>query len=437
MSVLEIQLDGLPGPGHHYGGLAVGNLASEQHAETVSHPRAAARQCLVKMQAVAALGVPVYLLPPVPRPDRALLRAIGCRGSDAELLAAADPELLRIAWSSASMWTANAATLIPASDSADGRAHVVPANLLATPHRCREAAIRARQLRAILPAAEYRVHPPLPATPALADEGAANHTRLCGSDGRGCHLFVYGRRPGLSAEQLPQLRPARQTRAAQRAVARLAGLDPQQVHFARQHPAAIDAGAFHNDVVMVGCADRLLLHAEALVDQAAVLAQLRAAVPGLQVFEVSAEQLSLTATVQSYLFNSLLLNTEAGWHLLAPVESQVAPARAVIDRMLDTGFIVAVSFVDLGQSMQGGGGPACLRLRVPATTCDGWPEALRLVPERADALTAWIDTHYREHLSVADLVDPALAAEADAAQAALGDVLALGPELLGMEAPPC
>ena len=36
------------------------------------------------------------------------------------------------------------------------------------------------------------------------------------------------------------------------AVARLGRLQPDRALFVRQHPRAIDAGAFHNDVVMVG-----------------------------------------------------------------------------------------------------------------------------------------------------------------------------------------
>src|SRR3546814_12409444 len=62
-----------------------------------------------------------------------------------------------------------------------------------------------------------------PSTPALGDEGAANHIRLCGDYGdAGLELFVYGR--GAANEPMPAKYPARQTRQAAEAIARLHGL---------------------------------------------------------------------------------------------------------------------------------------------------------------------------------------------------------------------
>src|SRR5262245_18797578 len=56
-TVLELQLDGLVGPTHHFGGLSFGNVASMTHAGWHSRPREAARQGLAKMRKVCALGV--------------------------------------------------------------------------------------------------------------------------------------------------------------------------------------------------------------------------------------------------------------------------------------------------------------------------------------------------------------------------------------------
>src|SRR4051812_3389709 len=115
-ALVEVQLDGLPGPTHHFGGLSAGNLASARHAGFTSRPRAAARQGLAKMRQVLALGMPQAWLPPLPRPDLGLLRAAGFTGGDAEVLRAArdEPHLLHLASSSAFMWTANCATVVPA-----------------------------------------------------------------------------------------------------------------------------------------------------------------------------------------------------------------------------------------------------------------------------------------------------------------------------------
>ncbi|HBO11600.1 MAG TPA: succinylarginine dihydrolase, partial [Halieaceae bacterium] len=84
----------------------------------------------------------------------------------------------------------------------------------------------------------------------FGDEGAANYDRLCSAHGEaGAALFVYGRAGGDEAG--PTRHPARQALEASAAVARAHGLDPARVVYARQNPVAIDAGAFHNDVVSV------------------------------------------------------------------------------------------------------------------------------------------------------------------------------------------
>src|SRR5499427_920000 len=187
-SVLELQLDGLVGPTHHFGGLSFGNLASMTHAGWHSRPRQAARQGLAKM------------------------RQVGFHGSDTEVMAQAAaraPYLLRLAMSSAFMWVANAATVIPSSDSADSRFHVVLANLAATAHRAREGPARVAMLRLLFRDSNLVVvHDPLPLNPVLSDEGAANHCRLAAhqADG-GRHLFVYGRARDTLKRDLPRSFP--------------------------------------------------------------------------------------------------------------------------------------------------------------------------------------------------------------------------------------
>jgi succinylarginine dihydrolase len=128
----ELQFDGLVGPTHNYGGLSPGNVASTSHGGQPSNPRAAARQGLEKIRFVRGLGVAQAVLPPHDRPSMASLRALGFAGSDEEVIAAAgagDGFYLRLASSASAMWTANAATVAPSRDSADGRVHLTPANL--------------------------------------------------------------------------------------------------------------------------------------------------------------------------------------------------------------------------------------------------------------------------------------------------------------------
>lgn len=424
-ALIELQVDGLPGPTHHFGGLSAGNLASLAHAGFSSQPRAAARQGLAKMRQVLALGVPQAWLPPLPRPDLALLRGAGFSGSDAEVLraAAADPHLLHLATSSAFMWTANCATVVPACDSTDGRSHVIAANLVAMSHRAREGLSRAAQLRSLLAQLnDVVVHDPLPALADLGDEGAANHSRVWAPGAPAIHLFVHGR---VGGERQTTRLPGRQTREAGAAVARLAHLAGSRVMHLRQHPAAIDAGAFHNDVVMVSDGARVLVHAEAWVDQASALAELRRRVPALQVAEIASADLTLAEAVDSYLFNSQLLTTPSGVVLVAPAQAGDGRAGAVVRRLIDDGFITRAVFLDLGESMANGGGPACLRLRLPLTA----PMLTRLAPgmlldeTRITVLEAWVDRHYRDTLTRDDLADPLLLEEWQRAHAELSHLL--------------
>ena len=81
------------------------------------------------------------------------------------------------AMSASAMWAANAATVSPAPDTADGRCHLTVANLRTMPHRSHEWPATLAQLRlAFADSAHFAVHDPIP--PAFGDEGAANHMRL-------------------------------------------------------------------------------------------------------------------------------------------------------------------------------------------------------------------------------------------------------------------
>lgn len=413
MQPTEITLAGLPGPTHHYGGLGIGNVASQTHAGWTSRPRLAARQCLAAMRAAAEAGQPVWMLPPLPRPDLAFLRAAGL--ADAADAAAREPGLLSVAASSAAMWTANAATVVPACDSGDGRAHVLPANLVSTAHRSLEAAGRTAMLRRFFAATpDLVVHDPLPASTALADEGAANHSRLVDAAGV-VHLLVHGVPTAADGGPPPAVHPPRQTRAAQAALARLAALPAERCCFVRQHPDAIDAGAFHNDVVMVGQGRHLLIHERAWLAQAERLAELRQRLPGLVVHEVAEADLALDEAIACYLFNSQLIPTAGAPVLLAPIECRAARPAAVVDRLREEGFVADVQHVDLRQSMQGGGGPACLRLRVPLDEAQlaGLPASLRWTPANEARWLAIIDAVYPEELRLDDLAGVAVDAVAD------------------------
>jgi len=435
----EYNFDGLVGPSHNYAGLSFGNVASSGNAGHVANPKAAALQGLAKMHALMRRGFAQAVLPPQPRPDFGLLRAIGFGGAEADVIAAAyrqSPVLLACAYSAAPMWTANAATVSPSPDTGDGRVHFTVANLNNKLHRSQEHTQTAHVLRMLFAdPRHFVVHDALPSTPAFGDEGAANHTRLCAGYGApGVELFVYGRAEFDRRVAAPQRFPARQTREASQAVARLHGLQPARTVFAQQQPASIDHGVFHNDVIAVGNGNVLFYHQQAFVDEAGTLAALEKALAtvgtGLRPLRVAAADVPLADAVASYLFNSQLLTRSDGkMVLLVPGECQQNPAVArYLQRLLaEPGPVAEVLGFDLHQSMRNGGGPACLRLRVVLTAqqAAAMHQGVVLTDELYGRLVAWVERHYRDRLMPDDLADPALAREMRTALEALEQVLGL------------
>ncbi|MDR5865312.1 N-succinylarginine dihydrolase [Halomonas koreensis] len=436
--VREVNFDGLVGPTHNYSGLAHGNVASMTHEGLVANPREAALQGLEKMKSLMDAGYAQGVLPPQQRPDLGALRALGFAGDDARVLARAAeeaPQLLRAVCSASSMWTANAGTVTPSVDAPDGRVHFTPANLQSSFHRYLEPSTTGRVLASIFrDERRFAHHPVLPATPAFSDEGAANHTRLCGDHGEpGVHLFVYGRQAFGGDGVEPGRFPARQTLEASQAVARQHGLEEAQTVFAQQHPEAIDAGVFHNDVISVGNGPVLLYHEYAFRDEQATLDALREKMttPLIPV-RVPAEAVSLDDAVASYLFNSQLLsNPDGTMTLVVPGECQEREAvwRCLQDHLLaGNNPIAEVVVKDVKQSMRNGGGPACLRLRVALSEAERAAVSGRVLLDDAlhGELVAWVERHYRDRLAPADLADPALAHETLAALDELTRLLKLG-----------
>jgi succinylarginine dihydrolase len=433
----EWNFDGLVGPTHNFAGLSPGNLASTKNAAAVSHPRAAALQGLAKMKRLHDLGVRQAVLPPHPRPDFSLLRRSGFTGSDADVIraaAAAEPRLLAAVYSSSFMWTANAATVSPSGDTADGRVHFTPANLITQTHRSIEPEFTSALLKAVFTGDRFVHHDPLPATGIFADEGAANHLRLAADHGGpGVELFVDGRGYDVAITRYP----ARQGPATAAAIARSHGLVPDRVVTARQSPAAIDAGAFHNDVVVASNRNVLLVHPQAWVDTGAVVERLRSQFVQCTgeppvVMSPTADEVTLADAVSTYLFNSQIVDRPDGTvTVVAPVECRDhAGARRFLDRVVAARCgVTGIEFVDLRQSMSNGGGPACLRLRVVLDDAEaaGMHPGVVFDDRLFENLTVVIGRSYREHLTPADLSDPEFAVEATAAAGEIYCVMGLPP----------
>ena len=366
----EINFDGLIGPTHNYAGLSLGNVASAANAGSTSRPRDAALQGLRKMRMIMDLGLPQGFFLPHERPDAGWLRQLGFTGTDAEVCAAAhheDPKLFNNAASASAMWTANAATVSPAADTSDGRVHLTPANLSAMPHRSLEWRETYRQLSLMFAdTRHFAVHPPVPGK--FGDEGAANFMRIAPSPGeRGTEVFVYGQGTGTGRF------PARQSRRASEAAARKHGV--ADAIFTPQATHAVEAGAFHNDVVAVANESVLFAHELAFDDRNWLYEELARRVPGFTLVEVPAAEVSLEDAISSYLFNSQLVTLpgspgsaaeERGMALILPEECREnARVKAWLDANVGGAHpIHTAHFIDVRESMRNGGGPACLRLRV-------------------------------------------------------------------------
>jgi succinylarginine dihydrolase len=440
VNAYEVNFDGLVGPTHNYGGLSYGNVASQSNSQAASNPKEAALQGLGKMKALMEMGFKQGVFAPQERQDVAALRSLGFAGTDAEVIAQAAKEampLLAACSSASSMWTANSCTVSPSADTADGRVHFTAANLNCKFHRSIEHPTTSRVLGAMFANDRFFAHhAALPPVGQFGDEGAANHTRFCkGYGDAGVEFFVFGRSAFDARFPAPQRYPARQTLEACQAVARLHGLGAEGVVYAQQNPAVIDQGVFHNDVISVGNGEVLFYHEDAFLETEKVLAELDSKLGRrggrFQAVPVPRSAVGVEDAVRSYLFNSQLLSRDDGSMLLIVPEECRGNANVwnyLNELTSGQGPIREVKVFDLKQSMQNGGGPACLRLRVALKEDElaAVNPGVIMTPALYATLTAWVEKHYRDRLSESDLADPQLLVECRTALDELTQILKLG-----------
>jgi len=203
----------------------------------------------------------------------------------------------------------------------------------------------------------------------------------------------------------------------------------------QQSSEAINAGAFHNDVVCVGAKETLFYHEQAFDDTATMQAAVRQAANNLfePIFvEVPSAMVPIKDAIKSYLFNSMLVQMpgEDRLTLIAPLETQELESTRLYCEHLTSGNgpIGSVNFVDVRQSMQNGGGPACLRLRVVLSEAE-WgqvnPGQVFTSSLHKD-LSDWVNKHYRDELNPGDVADPLLLDESFAALDELTKIMKLG-----------
>jgi succinylarginine dihydrolase len=427
----ELQIDGLVGPTHSFAGLAQGNLASAHHQGKIANPKLAALQGIAKMRWVHQWGVPQAVFPPHERPAISWLKKIGFVGSDGDIIAQAiregQEQILRMVSSASAMWAANAATVVPSSDTFDRRVHVVTANLVAQPHRSLEAPFTFRVLQTIFSDTKYfQVSAPLPGGMWFGDEGAANHSRLVTEHGA-VHIFGWG------AEGAPDpslTYAARQTKLGSTSVARLLQIKVPKI-FARQGVRGLNAGGFHSDVLTMGHGSAWVVH-EAAWEQSPSIIQKASDVLGKEFASclVTEAELPLAEAVKSYPFNSQWIEKDNRIAILAPSQCEQNPTCQTLFQRLQAEIprLSEIVYMDLKQSMANGGGPACLRLRVPLTAEEmaAVHTGIFVDDAKLDRLESWVHKHYRDRLSPNDLGDPLLVDESQRALDELTQLLQLG-----------
>ena len=398
MALVEINFDGIIGPSHNYAGLSLGNLASSHNAGTPSYPKAAALQGIEKMRTNLRLGLAQGFFVPLDRPNQNWLAGLSTDMQSAE------PHIGAAAFSASAMWAANAATVSPAPDTADGKCHLSVANLITMAHRSHEWPGTLAQLKlAFANEQHFVVHGPVPAP--FGDKGAANFMRLCTSHSdAGVEIFVYGKTGGPF--------PARQHIEASKAIARAHRLDPARTLFVQQSEMAIAAGAFHNDVVAVANERVLFTHELAFENPEQTYADIRRIMPKTEIIIVPSDRVSLADAIKSYLFNAQLVTLpDGGMALILPSEAQenVRVWGWLTEMAASNGPIRKLVPVDVRQSMANGGGPACLRLRVVADPATVDP---RFIADEAklDAIAEVVNTYWPETIAPdqvgnADLLD--------------------------------
>ena len=156
------------------------------------------------------------------------------------------------------MWVANAATVSPSADTADGRVHFTPANLVAHFHRSIEAPTTTRVLRAIFADARaLRRARSAAAAPQTRRRGRGEPHALRRRRRRWRRVLRLRPRArygaGAGAARFPGAADARSV--ARRSRAGTASTRARRSSRSRI-PRAIDAGVFHNDVIAVGARQR-------------------------------------------------------------------------------------------------------------------------------------------------------------------------------------
>ena len=393
----ELQFDGLVGPTHNYGGLSPGNVASTRHGGQTSNPRAAARRGLAKMRFVRGLGVApggaAAARPAEPRdPAPARLHAAPTRRSSPPPRPPGTASILRLCSSASAMWTANAATVAPSCDTGDARVHLTPANLQQMFHRAIEPPTTTRVLRAIFADAQpLRRARPAPGRRTARRRGGRQPHAPRDLARRRAPLRLGTQRLGSRSparDAIPRgrrARPARPSRASTGSTPRAASFRSSTPTGSTPAPSTPTSSPSAAGASSCSTSSRSSTTRASWTDLRRALGD--ELVRGARHRRRAPARRAPSRRTRSTRRSSAL--DDGAMVIVAPEDSREdgTPAR-FLERVVGGGGPVrAVHYIDVRQSMHNGGGPACLRLRVPLTRRRGArarrPRASRRRPRRS------------------------------------------------------
>ena len=194
---------------------------------------------------------------------------------------------------------------------------------------------------------------------------------------------------------------------------------------------SIDAGVFHHDVIGVGNKNLYFYHEKALQHEKESIENLKDLFKGdLNFIRVTEQQVPINIAVDTYLFNSQLVEYEDGHLLLAPIRCRRnALVRKYIQSIVGKNkFIKKVRYINLEQSLHNGGGPACLRLRVAMTNSEynSLHNGIKFTDTLHLRLRTWVKKYYETNLIYDDLFVPSYIKKCKLALNELTEILQLG-----------
>ena len=186
---------------------------------------------------------------------------------------------------------ANAANMIPKTDTKTKIHQIIPANMHATQHRKSETKMNQYWFKKLFSGIQIQIHSQINNN----DEGAANNIRLW-HKGSSLQIWVHGHNESTF--------PSRQTVGSIDEIKQIS--QPNHTFYLQQNLTAINAGVFHNDVISFGFENKLFCHQHAYESQSNQLKKIQEMFESITnhnlVIEiVNEENLSLSECISTYL----------------------------------------------------------------------------------------------------------------------------------------